>query len=234
MDAYSMTPPLSSVSIKWILLPFTPLVLFIAWKWLIDYYEYAIVDKAGNEAIVLRIPKSSTAIYPGWEYKRNSAFSVDLWYPSLKDKVSANYWISSASRINASKTKPGPDEEKLGISVIHTDIRNPESTLDVNRTSYCDTSLGIFKYTKDSESELFQRYIHDSPGSARLDIIYLPINPIKGVDCIQCVENGNCKIIGITDSGIPYSAFFTEKRIPDETIKIHHAVNAYLESKRVK
>ena len=229
-----MTPPLSSVSIKWILLPFTPLVLFIAWKWLIGYYEYAIVDKAGNEAIVLRIPKSSTSIYPGWEYKRNNPFSVELWYPSLTDKASANYWTSSESRIKASETKPAPSEEKLSISVIHTDIRNPESTLDANRRSSCDTDSRAFKYNKDSVSGLFQRYIHDSPGSARLNIIYLPINPIKGVDCIQCVENGNCEIIGITDSGILYGAFFAEERIPDETIKIHHAVNAYLESKRVK
>ena len=199
-----------------------------------DFYAYAILDKDRNEHTVLNIPKSSVSKYAGWQYQRNGRASIQVWYPSLQDKVSYNYFISTPEEKAAAETKPTSEDRQLSISIGWDPITPPDATLDVaNMPVYCDIN-GHKSYKADGTRGTFRRYINSSRGSASLNIIYLPVEPIKGVYCMACVENANCQLFGVTDSSIPYRAFYDEKQMPDEALAIHQAVGKYLDSKTVK
>lgn len=199
------------------------------------YYEYAILNKTGEEQFVLRFPKSSVSKYPGWKYERQGPENVAVWYPSLQDRVSYNVWISSAQEQAAGETKPSEDDRKLSIGFGWGHVTNPDHTLDTSyRNAHCELKSAGRRYSEDGEMHGFNRYILEFPGSPRLHIKYHPVKPIRGVYCITCIENANCRLIGVTDSGIRYNAFYEETRMPEEAMDIHRAVGKYFESKRIK
>jgi hypothetical protein len=199
-------------------------------------YVYAILDNDNNEKILLNIPQSSVAKYPGWKYIRNGTVLIETWYPSLLDRVAYNFWISSPAEKVAAETRPTKIDRRLGISVGAYRISPPENTLDISKSNaHCDVErVQKYPYTEDGTRGLFRRYTQKTQGSASLNIIYRPINPIKGVYCMSCVENANCQLFGITDSKIPYSAFYEEQRMPAEALDIHQAVGKYLDGKTIK
>jgi len=200
-----------------------------------DYYVYAILDKDRNEHTLLNIPKSSISKYSGWKYQRNGRATIQVWYPSMQDKVSYNFWISSPEEKAAAETKPNSNDRKLSITIGWDRITPPEETLEhSNMPLYCDIKSRFKKYDDDGTRGLFHRYIHSNRGSASHYIIYHPITPIKGVYCMECIENANCRLFGVTDSSIPYQAFYAEKRMPQETLDIHQAVGKHLDSKTIR
>jgi hypothetical protein len=227
---------------KWISLLLVALGGYALWIWQVDYYDFAILDKSGNESVILRVPKSAVAKYPGWSYERSGPVSFEVWYPSLVDKVSINYWISSSSEIEASKKKPNKNERQLKISIGWGRIKPPEHTLDpANRPSKC----GLRKitgepYLEEGIVEGFKKYVsydyvkssENAPPKPRpYNKIYHPSKAIEGVYCLSCALKANCSLIGITSSGIPYTAHYEEERMPKEAIDVHHAVGQYLYSK---
>jgi len=199
-----------------------------------DYYAYSILDENKNERILLNIPKTSVEKYPGWRYNRNGPASIEIWYPSLHEKVSYNAWISSAAEKKAAEAKPNSIDRKLSISIGLGLMAPPEKTLDTSSLPRaCGLERGA-KYTEDGTRASFRRYIQKPRGSGSLNIIYHPVTPIKGLYCIKCIENANCRLFGITDSRIPYEVFYEEERMPEDASDIHIAVGKYLDSKSVE
>jgi hypothetical protein len=204
------------------------------WNWSSDHYEFAVLDSSGEDSFVVKIPKKSVGKYSGWKYNRNGPVDFDVWYPSLQDKVSVNRWISSSNEIKESKNKPTKNDRQLSISICWGKITTPHVTLDkTNKFSKCKLKFLRKPYVEDGVVGDFNRYIYSHLGSPNLDITYIAETPIKGLHCITCVENKNCRIYGITDKGVPYQAVYTEKRLPQEVMSIHLAVGRYLESKRI-
>ena len=206
--------------------------------------DFAILDKSGNESIVLRIPESSVDKYPGWKYVRNGPVSFKVWYPSLTDKVSINYWISSSSDIKASKEKPTDNDHELSITIGRERMKSPKNTLDfANRPVDCDLSRATGQpYVEEGIVDGFRKYVsydfvvsskNATPTRRAYYKKYLPNKPIEGVYCLKCVVKANCRIYGITESGIPYSAVYDEEKMPKEAMEIHKAVGQYLSSKIV-
>ena len=217
---------------RYALLLLVPLTLYVAWARNVDYREFAVLDQSGEERFVFRFPDSSLMKYPGWAYRRSGSITLELWYPSLQDKQSVNYWISSRDDIEASKRKPTPADRPMSIYLGPFGISRPEATLDpANRPPQCRTVKRGETYTADGERFSFQRYILDTPANARAYITYLPTTPIRGVYCLTCIEQANCQLHGVTDMGIPYSAMYREEAMPREAMAIHDAVEAYLQGK---
>ncbi len=203
--------------------------------WADDYYIFALLDKDKTEHTLLKVPKSSVSKFPGWKYQRHGSNAINVWYPSMKDRLSYNLWISTPKEIATAKIKPEDNERKLTIE-IGGRIISPETTLDSSKIPFfCDIEAPVtYKYLEDGTRGGFRRYIQSSIGSASLSIIYLPLKPIKGIYCMRCVENANCRVYGVTDSKIAYQASYEEQRIPKETLDIHQAIEKYLNSKIVK
>ncbi len=203
--------------------------------WADDSYIFALLDKNRTEHTLLKIPKSSVEKFSGWKYQRTGSKSISVWYPSMKDRLSYNLWTSTAKEIATAKIKPEDNERKLSIK-IGARIISPETTLDTSKIpSFCDRETSVaYKYLEDGSRGDFRRYIQSSPGSVSLNILYLPLKPIKGIYCMRCVENANCRVYGGTDSKISYQAFYEEERIPKETLDIHQTIGKYLDSKIVK
>lgn len=227
---------------KWIYFLFVPIVVYAFWRLQIDYYDFEMLDNSGNESVVLRIPKSAVVKYPGWSYNRNGPVTIELWYPSLVEKKSVNYWISTSSEIKASKEKPADNDRKLSISIELDRMLLPEHTLDPkNRPPYCDLSLPLGDpYVQEGIVNGFKKYVSYNYVMQRKEASpiprpyykkYHPNESIPGVYCISCILNANCRLFGVTASGIKYSAFYAEERMPEEVIEIHNAVQEYISRK---
>jgi hypothetical protein len=220
--------------IKWILSMALIVLCLVFWDWFSDHYEFAVLDSSGEESFIVQIPKASIGKYSGWKYNRNGPVSIDIWYPSLQDKVSANRWVSSSTEIKESKNKPTKDDRQLSISIGWDTMISPKVTLDTkNRYSHCKLEYIGNPYIDSGVVGDFRKYTYHSKGSLYPDITYIPKQPIKGIRCISCRQNANCRIYGITDASVPYQAVYTESEIPKEVMAIHSSVESYLESKRV-
>jgi len=199
--------------------------------WADGYYIYAILDKDKNEDTLLKIPKLSISKYPGWEYQREGGESINVWYPSMIDRQSYNLWVSTPKEVAAAKIKPNKNDQKLEIKfggrIVSSNTTKIPSACDVLDTT-------IYKYQEDGIKGDYYRYIEASPGSARLNIFYLPNTSTKGIFCIKCVEKANCRLYGVTDSSISYEVFYKEEEMPREALDIHQAVGKYLDSKTIK
>ena len=222
---------------KWILLITVVIAISISTWMSLDnsYYEYSLVDSHNNERILFRFPRSSIAKYSGWKYDRNGPFSVELWYPSLQDKVTYNKWNSSKQDKISANTKPDVSDKKLSISINNNHIIDINKTLDITyKNPWYALQEGNYKYELDRTIDSFKRYTFSSPGRATDNILYLPTAPIEGLFCLKCIEKANCRIIGVSQEGVYYHAFFEEESMPDEAINIQKAINTYLNLKVVK
>lgn len=195
-------------------------------------YEYAIYGKDHEEKLIVSLPAESISKYPGWKYNRKGPESAEVWYPSLVDKVAVNVWVSSKQDIKRATNKPSPDDRELSIGIGTGPIANPEEVVNSSvQNIYCKSHIERNKSTFNGIASGFDKYVNHSVGSPSLDIIYLPTSPIRGIHCITCFEKANCQILGITESGISYRAFYSEKRMPQEAIDVHGAVNKYLSAR---
>lgn len=122
------------------------------------------------------------------------------------------------------------DKKYLGI-FITGNLVYPSSTISSPLPDYCSTSPSL-GYKIDSKAGRFARYVREKPYKSydkTPHIIYIPEEKIEGLHCIYCEENATCKMSAISSQGIEYTAFYSERHMPDEWENIYKKLDSFFE-----
>lgn len=122
------------------------------------------------------------------------------------------------------------DKKYLGI-FITGNLVNPSSTISSPLPDYCRASPSL-GYKIDSKTGHFARYVREKSYKSHdksLHIIYIPEEKTEGLHCIYCEENATCKMLAVSSQGIEYTAFYSEKRMPDEWENIYKKLDSFFE-----
>ncbi len=184
-----------------------------------DSQSHSYTIKSEDKELTIEIPIK----YAHWTWEKSDikhrSFAVDYYDLSP---------MELAPPLVKSRAIKDFDKRYLGI-FITGNLVNPSSTITSPLPDYCSTSSTL-GYKIDTKAKRFTRYVREKPYKSydkNLHIIYIPEEKTEGLNCIYCEENSTCKMSAVSSQGIEYTAFYSEKRMPDEWRKIYKKLDTF-------
>ena len=191
---------------KWISIIFLIFLFFL-------FGEKEVIISGNDTYNIDDLNLSIPAVYLNRYYAPRKVISLRFSYPGLwpifsysKDSI----WMSIYPNKRRGKIPP----ERISQSISPYCKPHPRPKIDT--------------LTTDNESNpKFNLKIHDSPGSLKNTIYYIPKEKVVGLECIRCIEDTTCKLVAISSQGISYEATSNYPHLVEEWMVAYKIIDDF-------